>query len=139
VHRIPSPRTYDKHKKVQCLPLQFPSCPKYEIATLPAGKSAADVRISCHSHKHPVFECVLNILPKLHDQTSFDHNLKLGRSTLFRSMSSNAPFTRLDWISHDRFDLQGHRHTGAWFCLYRGLSLAEALKTIEDDGHPHPV
>jgi hypothetical protein len=40
----------------------------------------------------------------------------------------------LDWISHDRFDIQWHRHTGTWHCLYRGLSLVEALKTIEADG-----
>ncbi len=48
----------------------------------------------------------------------------------------DAPFTRLDWISRDRFDLQWHRHTGTWFCLYRGLSLVEALKTIEAGGPP---
>jgi hypothetical protein len=51
----------------------------------------------------------------------------------------DAPFTRLDWIGRDRFDVQWHRHTGAWFCLYRGLSLAEALKAIETDGHLHPL
>ncbi|MDQ2084165.1 hypothetical protein RA307_28595 [Xanthobacteraceae bacterium Astr-EGSB] len=39
---------------------------------------------------------------------------------------------------------QRHRHAGAWFCLYRGLSLtepletAETLETIEADGHLHP-
>ena len=51
----------------------------------------------------------------------------------------DSPFTRLDWMSHDRFDVQWHRHTGAWFCLYRGLSLTKALKTIETDGHLHPL
>ena len=51
----------------------------------------------------------------------------------------DAPFTRLDWVGHDRFDIQWHRHTGTWFCLYRGLSLADALKTIETDGLLHPV
>jgi hypothetical protein len=51
----------------------------------------------------------------------------------------DAPFTRLDWISRDRFDVQWHRHTGTWFRLYRGLSLVEALKTIETDGHLHPL
>ncbi|UZE49930.1 DUF3024 domain-containing protein [Rhodopseudomonas sp. P2A-2r] len=51
----------------------------------------------------------------------------------------DAPFTRLDWISRDRFDLQWHRHTGTWYRLHRGLSLAEALKTIETDGILHPV
>jgi hypothetical protein len=50
----------------------------------------------------------------------------------------DAPFTRLDWISRDRFDLQWHRHTGT--CLHRrGLSLVEALKTIEADGLLHPL
>jgi hypothetical protein len=51
----------------------------------------------------------------------------------------DAPFTRLDWISRDRFDLHWHRHTGTWFCLHRGLSLVEALKTIEADGLLHPL
>lgn len=50
----------------------------------------------------------------------------------------DAPFTRLDWISRDCFDIQWHRHTGTWFCLYRGLLLAQALKTIETDGLLHP-
>lgn len=51
----------------------------------------------------------------------------------------DAPFVRLDWISHDRFDIQWHRHTGAWFRIHRGQSLAQALKTIETDGHLHPL
>jgi hypothetical protein len=51
----------------------------------------------------------------------------------------DAPFTRLDWVGRDRFDVQWHRHTGAWFCLYRSLSLTEALKAIETDGHLHPL
>ncbi len=51
----------------------------------------------------------------------------------------DAPFTRLDWISPGRFDLQWHRHTGEWFCLHRGLSLTEALNTIIADGLLHPL
>jgi hypothetical protein len=51
----------------------------------------------------------------------------------------DSPFTRLDWVSRDRFDIQWHRHTGTWFCLYRDLSLAQALKTIETDGLLHPL
>jgi hypothetical protein len=49
------------------------------------------------------------------------------------------PFTRLDWVGRDRFDIQWRRHTETWFCLYRGLSLKEALKTIEIDGLLHPL
>jgi hypothetical protein len=48
-------------------------------------------------------------------------------------------FTRLDWVSRDCFDLQWHRHTGAWFCRHRGLSLVDAIKTIETDGLLHPL
>lgn len=51
----------------------------------------------------------------------------------------DAPFAALDWVRHNCFDLQWYRHTETWFCLYRGLSLAEALKTIETDGHLHPL
>ena len=50
----------------------------------------------------------------------------------------DAPFTRLGWISRERFDLQWRRHTGEWFCLHRGLSLMEAMNTIIADGLLHP-
>lgn len=51
----------------------------------------------------------------------------------------DSPFARLDWVSRDRFDIQWHRHTGQWYCLYRGLSLAEALDTLVSDSLLHPV
>lgn len=51
----------------------------------------------------------------------------------------DAPFARLDWISRDRFDIQWHRHTGAWFRLHRGLSLARAIETLKSDGLLHPL
>lgn len=50
----------------------------------------------------------------------------------------DAPFVGLDWLGHDRFNIQWHRHTGAWFCLHRGKSLAQALKLIETDETLHP-
>ena len=50
----------------------------------------------------------------------------------------DAPFARLDWISHDRFDIQWRRHTGEWFCLHRGLTLVEAINTPRSDGLLHP-
>ena len=51
----------------------------------------------------------------------------------------DAPFARLDWMGPDRFDIQWHRHTGAWFRLHRGKTLTEALKILETDGHLHPL
>jgi transposase len=50
----------------------------------------------------------------------------------------DAPFARLDWISRNRFDVKWHRHTGEWFCLHRGLTLAEAINTLRSDGLLHP-
>jgi hypothetical protein len=44
----------------------------------------------------------------------------------------DAPFAR------NRFDIQWHRHTGEWFCLHRGLTLAEAIDTLKSDGLLHP-
>jgi hypothetical protein len=41
-------------------------------------------------------------------------------------------------MSERRAGIQWHRHTGTWHCLYRGLSLIEALKTVEADGLLHP-
>ena len=51
----------------------------------------------------------------------------------------DAPFARIDYISRDRFDVSYHRHTGAWFCLCRSLSLKEALEEIEANHLLHPV
>ncbi|MGA7809402.1 hypothetical protein [Bradyrhizobium sp.] len=51
----------------------------------------------------------------------------------------DAPFARLNWIGRDRFDIQWHRHTGEWFPLHRGLTLAEAMQTLKTDRILHPV
>jgi len=51
----------------------------------------------------------------------------------------DAPFARLEYVGRDCFDVSWHRHTGEWFCLYRSVSLTEALRLIETDGHLHPV
>ena len=66
-------------------------------------------------------------------------SLQIKKATVMLGEEFDAPFTRLDWISRDQFDLQWHRHTGTWFCLHRGLSLVEALKTIVADGLLHPL
>ena len=56
-----------------------------------------------------------------------------------RGEEFDAPFARLDWINRNRFDLQWHCHTGEWFCLHRGLTLAEAIDTRRSEGVLHPV
>src|SRR4051812_36190944 len=57
--------------------------------------------------------------------------------TLNEAMDS--PFEALGWVARDRFDIQWYRHTGAWHCLYRGLSLTDALNTIETVPVLHPL
>jgi hypothetical protein len=56
-----------------------------------------------------------------------------------RGEEFDAPFTRLDWISRDRFDVQWHRHTGQWFRIYQGLTLKAALEAIISNGILHPL
>jgi hypothetical protein len=48
------------------------------------------------------------------------------------------PFTRIVRVGPDSFDVDWMRHTGQWWRLYRGVTLAEAFKIIEKDGHLHP-
>ena len=55
-----------------------------------------------------------------------------------RGEEFDAPFARLDRISHNHFDLQWHRHTGEWFCLHRGLTLTDAIDKLRSDGLLHP-
>ena len=64
----------------------------------------------------------------------------------FRCDSRNAiepefehAFARLDYVAPDRFDVMWHRHTGQWWRLYHSVSLPEALLSIEQDGHLHPI
>ena len=45
-----------------------------------------------------------------------------------RGEEFDAPFTRLEYVGRDRFHISYHRHTGQWFRLYSGCTLAGALK-----------
>lgn len=51
----------------------------------------------------------------------------------------DAPFARIDRIGPDRFDIYWMRHTGKWWRLHVGVTLAEALHILETDGVLHPV
>ncbi len=51
----------------------------------------------------------------------------------------DSPFARLEYVSRNRFDLSYFRHTGRWWTVYRGVSLAEALSLLETEGIFHPV
>jgi len=62
-------------------------------------------------------------------RSGFDHN---------RGEEFDAPFARIVRIGPDCFDIDWMRHTGKWWRLYRGVTLAEALKILENDVHLHP-
>jgi hypothetical protein len=49
-----------------------------------------------------------------------------------------APFARLEYVSHNRFNLSYHRHTGEWYCLYQWITLNEALALIADGMYFQP-
>jgi len=49
------------------------------------------------------------------------------------------PFTRITYLGPDRFDLFWFRHTGQWWPMRKGLTLAEALTEIETNGVLHPI
>ncbi len=52
---------------------------------------------------------------------------------------SDSPFARIEFVSRDRFDVSYFRHTGQWWTVYRGVSLAEALSLLETEGVFHPI
>ena len=49
-----------------------------------------------------------------------------------------APFTRLEYVGENRFNLAFMRHTGKWVEVEQGLSLAKALDSIRHDGFYYP-
>ena len=56
-----------------------------------------------------------------------------------RGEEFDAPFARIDRIGRDRFDIYWMRHTGKWWRLHAGVTLAEALRIMATDGilQPH--
>lgn len=55
-----------------------------------------------------------------------------------RGAEFDAPFARIDRMGPDNFDIYWMRHTGNWWRLYTGVTLAEALRILETDGVLHP-
>lgn len=62
-------------------------------------------------------------------RSGFEHN---------RGEEFDAPFARLDYMGLDNFDIYWMRHTGTWWRLYTGVTLAKALHILETDGVLHP-
>jgi hypothetical protein len=56
-----------------------------------------------------------------------------------RGEEFDAPFARVVRVGKDRFDIDWMRHTGRWWRLHKGVTLAEALRILETDSHLHPL
>ncbi len=62
-----------------------------------------------------------------------------------RSEEFDAPFARIDRVDRidrmgpDRLDIYWMRHTGKWWRLHAGVTLAEALRILETNGVLHPA
>jgi hypothetical protein len=63
-------------------------------------------------------------------RSGFPHN---------RGFEFDLPFARIDRMGHDLFNVYWMRHTGSWWRLHAGKSLAEALRIIETDDAIRPV
>jgi hypothetical protein len=50
-----------------------------------------------------------------------------------RGEEFDAPFARIDRMGPDRFDIHWMRHTGTWWQLYTGVTLAQAFHILETD------
>ena len=53
--------------------------------------------------------------------------------------SFEAPFTRLEYVGKQRFNMAYMRHTGQWWEIRTGLSLEECFKAIKEEGIFQPV
>jgi len=62
-------------------------------------------------------------------RSAFEHN---------RGAEFDIPFARIDRIGPDRFDIKWMRHTGQWWPVYSGKTLAEALRILETDPVLYP-
>lgn len=56
-----------------------------------------------------------------------------------RSQEFDVPFARIDRMGPDHFDIYWMRHTGKWWRVHVGVTLAEALRILETDPVLHPV
>jgi hypothetical protein len=56
-----------------------------------------------------------------------------------RGEEFDAPFARIDRMARDRFAIYWMRHTGKWWPVHAGVTLAEALRFLETDPVLHPV
>ena len=64
------------------------------------------------------------------DRSGMEHN---------RCDEFDAPFARIDRMGPDGFDIYWMRHTGKWWRVHVGVTLAETLRILETDEVLYPV
>ena len=65
--------------------------------------------------------------------------LRWGDKVFADAPEFDAPFARLEYVGRDRFDISYFRHTGRWWTVFRGVTLAEALALLESEVIFHPI
>lgn len=51
----------------------------------------------------------------------------------------DAPYARIDRMAPDRFDIYWMRHTGQWWPVHKGKTLAESLRLLETEEFLWPL
>jgi hypothetical protein len=104
------------------------------IATVLIPRFLPEIRPSPHGFNHPIrlrgawHGSAYRFIQRW--RTSGQHGLVEEFDT---------PFARLTYRGPDRFDLDWHRHTGQWWPLLQGLTLAECLAEIETNALVQPI
>jgi hypothetical protein len=89
--------------------------------------------------KKPRWNYIIDIHTKWH--RSFFYFIATFRSPGPTAITPTfeAPFTRLEYVGKNRFNMAYMRHTGEWWAIRTGLSLAKCLDAIRDEGIFQPV
>jgi len=122
------------------------------VRSSPSEREKATIIAACDKFMADVLKP--RFLPSIRP-TKFNYPVDLygkwhgGRYRFIERFRSDSPdaiapefehaFARLDYLAHDRFDVMWHRHTGQWWRMHHSVSLMEVLRSIEQDGHLHPL
>ncbi len=122
------------------------------VRALPPKDEKAAIIAACDRFVADVLKP--RFLPQIH-RTEFNYPVDLygkwhgSRYRFIERFRSDSPdaivtefeyaFARLDYCATDCFNVMWHRHTGQWWRLHHSVSLTEALRCIEQDGHLHPL
>ena len=111
--------------------------------------------ITAACEKHTAEFLLRRFLPEIRPQTEMNYVIAIygkWHGTTYRfiqryhspfadavSPEFDAPFTRLEFVSRDCFNLSWFRHTGKWHMLHHSVTYDEAFRLLRADPLLHPV